>query len=195
MNDIMVNYTIWSDLGTGDKKIYEIGKYLKKCSGGSVKILGIGPNVGQSYGLHSGKGTTGVFMVNGVGIDTPEDFERGCSPGGYYKYDRVIFVWPKFANNKYMSDKNIKEHVIPREHDFTSVQFGIGGKFTAAKYFSSKKYVDLVAGSSPQDIAQRICNGAYVTENGNPGSPTSSSSGSGYGGSNSGSGSSSSGVG
>ena len=153
----MVSYVIWADRGEGDEKIYEVGKYLKQCSGSSVKILGIGPNVGQSYGLRNGSGTVGVFMTNGVGVDTPEDFERGCKPGGYYKYDRVIFVWPQFIDNQFMSNENIKNHIIPREYDFTSVQFGIGGKFTAANYFSSKKYVDLVAGNSPQDIAQRWC--------------------------------------
>lgn len=169
----MTDYTIWADRGTGDNKIYEVGKHLKKCAGGSVKVLGIGPNVGQSYGQHSGKGTVGVFMVNGVGIDTPEDFEQGCKPGGYYQYDRCIFVWPQWIGNQYMSDEQIKSHIIPREHDFTSVQFGIGGKFTAANYFSSKKYVDLVAGSSPADIAQRICSGTYVTQSGNSASSTS----------------------
>lgn len=175
----MTNYTIWADRGDGDKKIYEVGKYLKQCAGGSVKILGIGPNVGQSYGLHNGKGTVGVFMTNGVGIDTPEDFDQGCKPGGYYQYERCIFVWPQWIGNQWMSNENIKKHVIPREHDFTSVQFGIGGKFTAANYFSSKQYVDLVAGDSPQDIAQRICSGTYVTASGNPataGSTNSSSS-------------------
>lgn len=167
----MTDYTIWADRGTGDQKIYEVGKYLKKCAGGNVKVIGIGPNVGQSYGQHAGKGTVGVFMTNGVGIDTPEDFEIGCRPGGYYQYERCIFVWPQWIDNQYMSNKNIMEHIIPREHDFTSVQFGIGGKFTAANYFSSKKYVDLVAGTSPEDIAQRICSGTYVTQSGNPSSP------------------------
>lgn len=193
----MTNYTIWADLGTGDKKIYEIGKHLKKCSGGTIKVLGIGPNVGQSYGLHNGKGTVGVFMTNGVGLATPNDFELGCKPGGYYKYERTIFVWPQWIGNQWMSNKNIQKHKIPGEWDWNrSSSYNVGGQ-TATQWFPKAKYVDLVAGTSPQDIAQRICNGAYVTEDGNPGSPTSSSSGSGsgYGGSSSGSGSSSSGVG
>lgn len=184
----MTSYTLWADQGTGAKKIYDIAKYLKKCAGGSVNVLGIGSSVGQNYGLKNGKGTVAVFMTNGVGLATPNDFEMGCKPGGYYKYDRCIFVWPQFINNQYMSNKNIKKHKIPGEWDWNrSSAYNIGGQ-TATQWFPKAKYVDLVAGTSPQDIAQRICNGAYVTEDGNPGSPTSSDSGS------SSSGSSSSGV-
>ena len=87
----MTNYTIWADRGSGDSKIYEVGKYLEQCCGGSVKILGIGPGIGQQYGFSKGQGTTGVFMTNGVGFDTPEDFEQGIQKG-YYKYDSCIFV-------------------------------------------------------------------------------------------------------
>lgn len=170
----MVNYTLWADRGSGANKIYEIGKYLKKCSNGKVKVLGIGPNVGQSYGLRNGKGTVGVFMTNGVGIATPNDFEVGCKPNGYYQYDRVIFVWPQWIHNQWMSNKNIKKHKISKEWDWNrSASSNVSGK-TASQWFSSAKYVDLVAGTSPRDIAQRICNQAYVTEEGNPSSPTSS---------------------
>ena len=77
-----------------------------------------------------------------------------------------------------MSDSQIKQHKIPGEHDWNrSSSYNVGGQ-TATQWFPRAKYVDLVAGSSPQDVAQRICNGAYVTESGNPSSPTSSTSGS-----------------
>lgn len=178
----MTNYTIWADTGTGSNKIYEIGKYLKQCAGGSVKVLGIGPNVGQSYGLSGGKGTVGVFMTNGVGIATPNDFELGCKPGGYYGYDKCIFVWPQFIGNQYMSDENIKNHKIPGEWDWNrSASYNVGGQ-TATQWFPNAQYVDLVAGTSPQDIATRICNQAFVTSEGNP----SSSGGGGAGGSSGG---------
>lgn len=174
----MTNYTIWADRGSGADKIYEIGKYLKKCAGGSVKILGIGPNVGQSYGLHNGKGTVGVFMTNGVGLATPNDFEMGCKPGGYYQYEKCIFVWPQYIGNQYMSDEQIKKHIVPGEHDWNrDSSYNLGGQ-TATQWFPNAKYVDLVAGTSPQDIAQRICNGAFVTSSGNPSSSSSSSDGS-----------------
>lgn len=162
----MTNYTIWADRGSGDAKIYEVGKYLEQCCGGSVKILGIGPGIGQQYGLSKGQGTTGVFMTNGVGFDTPEDFEQGIQKG-YYKYDSCIFVWPQFIGNKWMSNENIKSHIVPTEHDIGK-SLSVGGKLTAANYFSQRTYVNLVAGTSPQDIAQRICNRAFVTSNGNP---------------------------
>ena len=117
-------------------------------------------------------------MTNGVGLATPNDFELGCKPGGYYKYDRCIFVWPQWIGNQYMSDAQIKQHKIPGEHDWNrSSSYNVGGQ-TATQWFPRAKYVDLVAGSTPEDVAQRICNGAYVTESGNPGSATSSSSGS-----------------
>ena len=105
----MTNYTIWADHGAGDSKIYEVGKYLEKCSGGSVKVLGVGPGIGQNYGLTKGKGTVGVFMTNGVGFDTPEDFEDMIRKGGY-KYEACIFVWPQFIGNKWMSNESIKNH-------------------------------------------------------------------------------------
>ena len=163
----MTNYTIWADTGTGASSIYEVGKYLRQCSGGSVNVLGIGPNVGQSYGLHSGKGTVGVFMTNGVGLATPNDFELGCKQG-YYKYDRAIFVWPQYIGNQYMSDENIQKHIVPGEWDWNrSSSYNVGGQ-TATQWLPKAQYVDLVAGTSAQDIATRICNGAYVTSSGNP---------------------------
>ena len=78
----MTNYTIWADRGDGASDIYKVGEALQKCAGGSVKVLGIGPSVGQNYGLSGGHGTTGVFMTNGVGLATPNDFEIGI--GSYY---------------------------------------------------------------------------------------------------------------
>ena len=165
----MTNYTLAADRGTGSEKIYEIGKYLKQCANGNVNILGVGPSVLANYGLHSGSGTTGVYLVNGVGLATPNDFEMGCRPGGYYKYDKTIFIFSeKIANNQYMSDENIAKHIIPGEHDWNrDPRYNVGGQ-TAAKWFSQAKYVDLVAGNTPQEIAQRICNNAFVTESGNP---------------------------
>lgn len=176
----MTNYTIWADRGSGDKTIYQIAKHLEKCSGGKVKVLGIGPGIGQKYGLSSGGGTTGVFMTNGVGFDTPEDFEKGIHK--YYKYDECIFVWPQYIGNKWMSDSNIMNHIVSTEHDIGGGAQGVGGRLTANKYFSQTNNVKLVAGSSPEDIAKRICNRAFVTESGNPSSSsitTSSSSSSG----------------
>lgn len=164
----MTNYTIWADRGAGAEKIYEVGKYLKKCAGGTVKILGIGPNVGQSHGLSNGKGTVGVYMVNGVGLATPNDFEMGCKPGGYYQYEKCIFAWPQWIGNQYMSDDQIKKHIVPGEHDWNrDSSYNLGGQ-TAIQWFPKAKYVDLVAGTSPEDIAQRICNQAFVTSEGNP---------------------------
>lgn len=166
----MTNYTLWADRGTGSNDIYKIAEYLKKCAGGSVKVLGIGPSVGQNYGLHNGKGTVAVYQTNGVGLATPNDLEMGCAPGGYYQYDRAIFVWPQWIGNQYMSDKNIKSHTIPGEWDWNrSSAYNVGGK-TAVDWFPNAKYVDLVAGTSPEDVANRICNQVYVTSTGNPGS-------------------------
>lgn len=163
----MTNYTLWADTGDGSSDIYKIAEHLKKCAGGSVNVLGIGPNVGQSYGLSSGDGTVGVFQTNGVGLATPNDFELGCKPGGYYHYDRAIFVWPQWIGNQYMSDENIKTHVIKGEWDWNRSQdYNVGGQ-TAAEWFPKAQYVDLVAGTSPEDVAKKICNGSYVGGSGN----------------------------
>ena len=166
----MTNYVLAADRGTGAEKIYEVAKHLKKCAGGTVKTLGIGPSVLANYGLSNGKGCVGVYMTNGVGLATPNDFNLGCKPGGYYKYDKTIFVWPQFIDNQWMSDKNIKQHKIPGEWDWNRASsYNVGGQ-TAAQWFPKAQYVDLVAGTSPADIAQRICNGAFVTSEGNPSS-------------------------
>ena len=171
----MTNYTIWADRGTGASDIYKIGEYLQQCAGGSVKVLGIGPSVGQNYGLSGGKGTTGVFMTNGVGIATPNDFEMGISQG-YYHYDHAIFVWPQWIGNQYMSDENIKSHIIPGEWDWNrSSSYNVGGQ-TAAQWFPNAKHVDLVAGQTPEEVAKKICNGNYVGGSGNTSSSSSSSS-------------------
>ena len=73
----MTNYTLWADRGTGSQDIYKVADALKKCAGGSVNVLGIGPSVGQNYGLSNGKGTTAVYMTNGVGLATPNDLQLG----------------------------------------------------------------------------------------------------------------------
>lgn len=169
----MTNYTIWADRGAGDQKVYDVAKALRKASGSSVKVLGIGPGIGQNYGLSRGKGTTGIFITNGVGFDTPEDMEKGIERG-YYKYDHVIFVWPQYIGNQYMTDSSITSHIVPTEHDIGSAQ-GVGGKKTAAQYFPTKKHVSLVSGTSPEDIAQRIANGSIVTSSGNPASTSNTS--------------------
>ena len=170
----MTNYTIWADRGEGASTIYEVGKHLQQCAGGSVNVLGIGPNIGQSHGLSGGRGTTGVFMTNGVGLATPNDFEMGIGQG-YYHYDHVIFVWPQYINNQYMSDENIKTHVIPGEWDWNrSSSYNVGGQ-TAVQWFPQAKHVDLVAGKSPQEIAQKICKGNYVGGSGNSSSSSSQS--------------------
>lgn len=166
----MTNYTIWADRGAGDKTIYDVAKHLRKCSGGDVKVIGIGPGIGQRYGLGHGGGTTGVFMTNGVGFDTPQDFENGI--GKYYRYDECIFAWPQYIGNKYMSDKSIMTNVVPTEHDAGGSALGVGGKLTANQYFSKTTHVKLVAGQSPEDLAQRICNRTFVTKDGNPTSAT-----------------------
>ena len=168
----MTNYTLWADRGTGSQDIYKVAEALKKCAGGSVKVLGIGPSVGQSYGLSNGKGTVAVYMTNGVGIATPNDLNLGCKPGGYYQYDRAIFVWPQWIGNQYMSNENIKTHKIPGEWDWNrSSSYNVGGQ-TATQWFPNAEYVDLVAGTTPEDVATRICHGTYVTSSGNPGSST-----------------------
>ena len=97
----------------------------------------------------------------------------------------------KIENGDYTksSNENIMKHSIPGEWDWNrSASYNVGGQ-TATQWFPNAKYVDLVAGTSPQDIAQRICNGAFVTSSGNPDSSTSTGGGSSGGGSGSGSGS------
>lgn len=178
----MTSYAVGIDRGgIGDEKILNnIIYYLKQCSGGNVVSLGVGPSKVQNYGLKSkAKHKTGVYITNGVGLATPNDLAQS-----YYHYDHVIFVWPQYIGNQYMSDESIKNHIIPGEWDWNRASnWNVGGQ-TAAQWFSKNSKVDLVAGKTPQDIAQRICNQAFVTESGNPSSSTSST------GSNSGSSSS-----
>jgi len=169
----MTDYAVGIDRGTSQdsKTLNDICNYLKQCSGGSVTPLGIGPGRVQAYGQTSAsKGKTAVFITNGVGLDTPQDFVAGI--GHYYHYDKCIFVWPQWIGNQYMSDENIQKHIVPREHDFTSVQFGVAGQ-TAAQYFPQAQNVELVAGPDAQTIAKKICSGSYVGSSGNTSSASS----------------------
>ena len=169
----MTNYAVGIDYGgSGDqKRLNDIVNALKQCSGGTVTSLGIGPSKVQNYGLtSSAKGKVGVYITNGVGLATPNDLAQS-----YYHYDHVIFVWPQYINNQWMSNENIKNHVVKGEWDWNRASsWNVGGQ-TAAQWFGSNSKVDLVAGTSAEDIAQRICNQAFVTTSGNPSSPTSSS--------------------
>lgn len=180
----MTSYVVGIDRGTpnGDTVINDIVNALKKCAGGDVINLGTGSSVVQNYGLtSSSKGKTGVYITNGVGIATPNDLAQS-----WYHYDHVIFVWPQYIGNPWMSDEKIKSHVISGEWDWNrDPSWNVGGK-TAAQWFSSNSKVDLVAGKNAEDVATRICSGTYVTESGNPTSSTA-----GGGGSSGGSGSSS----
>ena len=167
----MTDYAVGIDRGSGmsdSKLLGDIVNALKKCSGGNVVSLGIGPSRVQNYGLtSSSKGKTGVYIANGVGLATPNDLAQS-----YYHYDHVIFVWPQYINNQYMSNENILNHVIKGEHDWNRASnWNVGGK-TAAQWFSSNSKVDLVAGTSAEDIAQRICSGTFVNSSGNPTSST-----------------------
>lgn len=173
----MTDYAIGIDRGSGynDSKILgDIVSAVKKCSGGNVVSLGVGPSVVQNYGLTSGaKGKTGVYITNGVGLATPNDMAQS-----WYHYDHVIFAWPQYINNQWMSNENIKNHVISGEHDWNRASnWNVGGQ-TAAQWFSSNSKVDLVSGTSAEDIAQRICSQTYVTASGNPGSATAGGGGS-----------------
>ena len=100
----MTDYAVGIDYGgIGDEKLLsDIINALKKCSGGSVTSLGVGPSRVQNYGLTSAaKGKTGVYITNGVGLATPNDLAQS-----YYHYDHVIFVCPQYIGNQYMSDEN-----------------------------------------------------------------------------------------
>ena len=175
----MTDYAVSIDSGSGygDEKILNgIVNALRKCSGGHVVALGVGPNRLQSYGLTSAsKGKVGIYIQNGVSIATPNDLIQP-----YYHYDHVIFVWPQYIGNQYMSDENIVKHILPGEHDWNrDPKWNIGGQ-TASQWFSSHSKIDLVAGKSAEDIAQRICTGTFVTSGGNPTSPASGDSSNNY---------------
>lgn len=163
----MTDYAVGIDAGSGQdaKTLNDVCAYLRQCSGGNVIPLGIGPSRVQNYGLTAAsRGKTAVYISNGVGLDTPQDFVAGI--GKYYHYDKCIFVWPQWIGNQYMSDENIQNHRVPREHDFTSVQFGVAGQ-TAAQYFPQAPNVELVAGPDAQTVANKICSGNYVGSSGN----------------------------
>ena len=67
----MTNYAVGIDYGgAGDqKRLDDIINALKKCSGGTVTSLGIGPSKVQNYGLTSAaKGKTGVYITNGARV-------------------------------------------------------------------------------------------------------------------------------
>lgn len=174
----MTNYTIWADRGVGAGQIYNIGTELQKCAGGTVKVLGIGPSVGQNYGLSGGEGTVGCFLTNGVGIATPNDFEMGCAPGGYYHYDHVIFIWSEtIADNQYMSKEAIQTHIVPPEWDWNRDSAYNKGGQTAAEWFCQAQYVDLVYGETPAEIAKKICSGDLVCGSGTVSESSSSGAG------------------
>ena len=55
-----------------------------------------------------------------------------------------------------MSDENIKNHIVPGEWDWNrSSSYNVGGQ-TAAQWFPNAKNVDLVAGKTPEEVAQKI---------------------------------------
>ena len=176
----MADYILWADRGNGASDIYTVAESLKSCSGvGSVTVAGIGPNVGQSTGSSSASsGKIGVFQTNGVGVQTPQDFEDGIERG-YYHYSSVIFLWPQWIGNQWMSDEQIQSHKIGDEWDWNRAS-GYGNlnrKYTAAEYFSDSvtKHINLVAATTPQEAAQKICNSNFVSGSGNSSSSSSSS--------------------
>ncbi len=175
----MTDYILWADRGTGDSDIYKVGEYLKSCAGaGSVEVIGIGPSAGAYYGqTAAASGKVGVYQTNGVGVQTPQDYEDGVERG-YYNYSSVIFLWPQWIGNQWMSDEQIQSHKISDEWDWNRTA-GYGNsdkKYTAAEFFSDSvtKHVNLVAAPTPEEAANKICNSNFVSGSGN----SSSSSGS-----------------
>ena len=96
----IADYILWADRGTGASDIYTVAEALKTCSGaGSVEVAGIGPNIGQSTGLSSrSSGKIGVFQTNGVGVQTPFDFETGIKKG-YYHFSKVLATKKRLLGN------------------------------------------------------------------------------------------------
>ena len=167
----IADYILWADRGTGASDIYTVAETLKTCSGaGSVEVAGIGPNIGQSTGLSSrSSGKIGVFQTNGVGVQTPFDFETGIKKG-YYHFSKVIFLWPQWIGNQWMTDEQIQSHKIGDEWDWNR-QSGYGDlnrKYTAAEFFSDSvtTNIDLVTAPTPEEAAQKICNGNFVGKSG-----------------------------
>ena len=162
----MVKFAVGIDRG-GDadqKNLDTVISILEGCSEG-VKSNGVGPGVNQTFG-HSQESSqyVCVFIVNGAGIDTPEDFKIGMETG-YYHYQAAIFAWQgwlaKSGHNKILTQHVFDNVPLEREHDFTSVQLGVAGQ-TARQYFSKQDKLAGLVADTPEEMGRKICAGDWV---------------------------------
>lgn len=163
----MVKFAIGMDAGTQNQEqdYNTICSGVEKCCEG-VKRNGIGPGHNQEFGrLAESSEYYCIFIVNGAGLDTPEDFRIGMEEGGYYHYQGAIFAWQGWlvetGENSILSQDTFDNKPLVREHDFTSVELGVAGGI-AKEYFSRQSKLAGFVANSPEEMVQKICNGDWV---------------------------------
>lgn len=166
----MVRYAVGIDKGSAglpDQQILDgVASAIQQACGAEVKKIGIGSNAVPAFGQTSGaSGYTAVYITNGRGLQTPEDFEVGI--GRYYNYDFCIFVWAgELVGNPYLTVEYNDKYPVPPEHDWNrDASFGPGTMY-AKDFFNKKSNISLVIAQSFEEIGKGVCAGGNYAGSG-----------------------------
>ena len=157
----MATYFVGSDhSGNGDMECINRVVEILNNNGHTATALGVTPNLEKD--LSNGKGTIGVFIVNGICIGT---FDSCCNMVKSGGCDRVIFAIPKvlYGGGLKLPDE-LKTKKIPIAHDdnFTPEprRSELDGNYTVSEYCAeNSQYVSYAYGDDCDQLAQSIMNG------------------------------------
>lgn len=157
----MTTYYVGSDhSGNGDMECINRVVEILNQNGHTATALGVTPNLEKD--LAKGKGTTGVFIVNGICIGT---FDSCCNMVKSGGCDKVIFAIPKVLYGGGLKLPNeLKTKKIPIAHDdnFTPEprRSELDGNYTVSEYCGeNSQYVSYAYGDDCDQLAQSIMNG------------------------------------
>lgn len=170
----MTTYYVGSDhSGNGDMECINRVVEILNQNGHDATALGVTPNLeGQ---LKKGKGTTGVFIVNGLCLGTIVSCAKMAESGGC---DQVIFGIPKVLYGggfKLPDELKTKKLTLAHDDNFSPPDVReMSGKYTPHELFGLYESVSYAYGDDCDQLANAIMNG---TENGGGANANTSSSG------------------
>lgn len=161
------SYVIGADNIDGKEHSYlnKVSSALKK-KGHKVKLVGVGPNVVQSYALGSGsKGTICIQIAGGLDGWTAADMVTGLKQGYYHCDYMMIAGTSAFTGNSNLAKSAYTEKHMKRASDAgASLQGMYSGKTPQEFNDEYKKYFKFALGDSIDEMIEQILGESSKTD-------------------------------
>ena len=155
----LTNYVLGCDNIDGKEHSYlnTVSKALKD-KGHSVKSVGVGPNVVQSYALGSGsKGTICIQIAGGLDGWTAADMVTGLKQGYYHCDYMMIAGTSAFTGNSNLAKSAYTEKHMKRASDAGATLQGMYNGKTPKQFNEEyKKYFKFCLGDSIEEMIKQI---------------------------------------